>query len=180
MANLGWIHQLKSDWAEAEIDYEKCLSISPGNEFAMKQLIAVLKQLKQLPKAVPYLIRYLQRRPEDVHMRNQLGLIYARQGDFTRAQTEFAQAFAVSPNDSATRTNLGLALSELGRLNEARGHLEAAVTAQNDNGNARMNLGSLLVRMGRIEEARTQFEAALEINPADEEARVQLNRLKPQ
>ena len=176
-ANLGWIHQLNGEWAAAVTEYEKSLSISPGNEFAMAQMIQSLRQLKQVPTAAPYLIRYLQRHPADVNMRNQLGLIYARQGDFARAQAEFAEAVRVSPDDVSSRTNLGLALSELGRLAESRLHLEAAVSAQKDNANARVNLGSLLIRMGLAEEAKKEFEAALSLNPSDEEARAQLNRL---
>jgi Flp pilus assembly protein TadD len=176
-ANLGWIDRLRQDWPAARKHYEDALAISAGYETSMQGLVIVLKQQKQIAQAAPYLQRYLQRRPHDLRMRNELGLIYARAGDLPAAYTEFALAAKIDPDDLPTHTNLGLILSQLGRLAEARPHLEAVVAANGADANARVNLSILLENLGLKDEARRHLEAAVKLNPNDRDAREHLNRL---
>ena len=177
-AQLGWIEQLRGDVDAAQSDYERCLKISPSHESAMHDLVRLLKQRNRFAQALPYLIRYTQHRPGDALMRNQLGLIYARSGDFEKARIEFAQVVKLIPEDWSTHTNLGLALTELGQFEEAQKHLEAVVAAQPANPNAHVNLGSHFARRGMNQEALQQFESALKINPNDQDALSHRERLR--
>ena len=177
LSSMGWIHQQRAELSEAQVLYQRSLALNPGNEYSIRNLVLVLKQQRKTADALPYLLLYTQRRPSDVNMLNQLGLIYARSGDFERARVQFTQAKQAAPNDLPTRTNLGLALSELGKLDEARLNLQMVVDAQPQDANARVNLGMALVRLGRKDEARQQFETAIQINPNDEEAKAQLESI---
>ena len=174
LSSMGWIHQQRAQLDEAQRFFQRSLTLAPGHEFSIRNLVLVLKQQRKTADALPYLLAYTQRQPGDANMLNQLGLIYARSGDFERARIQFAQAKLVAPDDLPTRTNLGLALSELGKLDEARLNLQMVVDAQPTDANARVNLGLVLFRLGLKEATRQQFEAAIQINPNDQEARSQL------
>ncbi len=174
LSSIGWIHQQRAELSEAQNLYQRSLALNPGNEFSIHNLMLVLKQQRKTGDALPYLLAYTQRRPDDAKMLNQLGLIYARSGDFEKAKVQFVRAKQLAPNDLPTRTNLGLALFELGNLDEARLNLQMVVYAQPADANARVNLGLVLFRLGLKEAARQQFEAAIQINPNDEEAKAQL------
>ena len=174
LSSMGWIHQQRAELEEAQRFYQRSLALNPGNEFSIRNLVLVLKHQRKTADALPYLLLYTQRQPRDVNMLNQLGLIYARGGNFEQARLQFAQAKQVAPEGLPTRTNLGLALLELGKLDEARLNLQVVVDAQPKDANARVNLGLVLFRLGVKEAARQQFEAAIQINPNDQEARAQL------
>ena len=177
LSNMAWIHQQRTEPEIAQGLYQRSLELSPGYEFSIHNLVLVLKQQRKVADALPYLLQYTQRRPKDVAMLNQLGLIYARNGDFERARAEFERAKQAAPDDVSTRTNLGLALSELGKFDEARLHLQTVVDAQPQDANARVNLGSVLMRLGRKDDARPHFEAAIQVNPNDVDAKALLESI---
>lgn len=79
-----------------------------------KEAISTLEQLKQLS---PYIAGY--NPMEDVGLAFQLGILYYRDEQYDRAQTEFERAITLSPNYSNARYFLGLIYDKKGEKEKA-------------------------------------------------------------
>lgn len=89
---------------------------------------------------------------------NNLGVSYAKAGDFDRAIGEFRKSIAINANYSSGYNNLGHALACKGELDEAIVNYHKALEIAPDNAAARYNLVDALNRKGRFEEAAREFE----------------------
>jgi tetratricopeptide (TPR) repeat protein len=175
--NVGWIHQCREEWSEAEVYYRRCLSIDGSFQSAIHNLVAVLKKQNRLGNGVELIEVYAQRRPNDAKIQNELGLIYAVRGQMEAAKARFSQAVRVDSNFANARYNLALALAQLGKDQEAESHLRLLLNEYPNHANAHVNLGILLEKSGHLNEARDHYVAALENNPADLETEARLQTL---
>jgi len=173
--NVGWVHEVREDWAQAERFYRKTLTVDPRFTLAIHNLVTVLKKQARLVEAAEMMQAYAEKRPDDGRIQKELGLLHARQGRMEQARDCFARAVRIAPNDVGARNNLALALSQLGQDTEAVDQLEQALALQPTDVNAHVNLGVLLKKSGQLMRARDHFATAIRLNPGDNEAREHLD-----
>ncbi len=109
--------------------------------------------------------RYLSSRGVFVEIENNLGILYARQGDLESALPHFQTALTVSPNHVATLTNIGIVYIMQGRVPEATQAFEKAITTGRNSVKAYVNMGALLWQSGKPVKAIKFLNTALRLVP---------------
>jgi protein O-mannosyl-transferase len=101
---------------------------------------------------------------------NNLGLLYANQGNYQEAMKEYDTALRIHPNPMGDN-NFGSILMEQGRLEEAEAHFRSALRVNPLFPMAYYNLGNLADARGNLAEAVACYQRALELQPRYPEAR---------
>ncbi|HUI08146.1 MAG TPA: tetratricopeptide repeat protein [Verrucomicrobiae bacterium] len=112
--------------------------------------------------------------PNDLLLRNNLGIALTRAGRFQEAIGRYEEAIRLQPQYADAHYNLGIALERSGRLGEAIAQYEQALHLRPDDAEGHYNLGVTLQRMGRVQEALGHYERALQLRPGYAEAHYNL------
>ena len=96
---------------------------------------------------------------------NNLATVFAMQGEFEKAATEFTTAIQLDPNFTEAHQNLAKLLIESGRTPEAIVEYQAALKTKPDSAEIRNDLGVALGSLGRFDEAIAQYRRALQVDP---------------
>jgi tetratricopeptide (TPR) repeat protein len=94
-----------------------------------------------------------------------LAVLYDRQGDYAKAELEYARALKASPRDSDLHNDYGYFLYQQGKWTEAEHSFRKALEANAANQRAQVNLGMTIAQQGRAEEAFGVFNKCL--SPAE-------------
>lgn len=89
-----------------------------------------------------------ERFPQDVEVRNELGILKYAQGDFSGAETAFRGAIAIAPNYASALANLGLSFQARGLFEQAAAKFEAALHVEPGNAEAGFNLAIACAALG--------------------------------
>ncbi len=96
------------------------------------------------------------------------GIAYERLGDFARAEADFRQSLALSPNQPNVLNYLGYSLVDRGeKLEEALDMIQRAVAIRPDSGYIVDSLAWAYFRLGRYREALAPMERAASLEPVD-------------
>ena len=109
-------------------------------------------------------------RPEKEHWRvlYYRGIAYERQKLWDKAEADFRQALALSPDEPLVLNYLGYSMIEKKiNLNEALAMVKKAVELKPNDGYIVDSLGWAYFQLGDFEEAATLIERAVDLNPAD-------------
>ena len=117
-------------------------------------------------EAATGLERVLPQATESFQVHELLGLCYAAQSQFSKAEEQLETAVRLNPNSAEVRTNLAASLAHAGKSGEAIKQLRRAVELEPRNFDANHNLGELYVQVGKLSEAIPFLEAAQGIQPA--------------
>jgi tetratricopeptide (TPR) repeat protein len=112
----------------------------------------------RLEKLLPYAAKSF-----EVH--ELLGLVYAAESHFAKAEEQLEFALRLKPNAADVRTNLAATLAQEGRPELAIEQLRKAVELEPGDYNANHDLGELYIQSGKIAEARPFLEAAHRTQP---------------
>ena len=107
--------------------------------------------------------------PEKEHWRilYYRGIAYERQKLWDKAEADFRQALALSPDEPLVLNYLGYSMIEKKmNLNEALGMVKKAVELKPNDGYIVDSLGWAYFQLGDFEEAATLIERAVDLNPA--------------
>ena len=100
------------------------------------------------------------------------GIAYERQKLWDKAEADFRQALALSPDEPLVLNYLGYSMIEKKiNLNEALGMVKKAVELKPNDGYIVDSLGWAYFQLGDYEEAATLIERAVDLNPADPDYR---------
>ena len=116
----GSVKRVMGDDAEAEICFEKILSLDPGNYSFLLDLADISFRRKEYKEAEERIQSYLIRRPNDREAKLLLGKLYAEMGNRTHAIQVFEELAKADPNDTE-------ALAAAAELHKKAGSLEKAV-----------------------------------------------------
>jgi tetratricopeptide (TPR) repeat protein len=108
--------------------------------------------------------------PEKEHWRllYYRGIAYERQKLWDKAEADFRQALALSPDEPLVLNYLGYSMIEKKmNLSEALGMVKKAVELKPNDGYIVDSLGWAYFQLGDFEEAATLIERAVDLNPAD-------------
>ena len=103
---------------------------------------------------------------------NNLGMAYAKLGNFNKALECFENAISLNPNFHKVWYNKGLVLAILDRYKEAIKCYDKALEINPNYVSAWVNKGNALVELCKYEEAVECYDKALEIDPNNELAKI--------
>jgi Flp pilus assembly protein TadD len=87
-----------------------------------------------LDKALEYIKRAVELRPEDGYIRDSLGWVFYKMGDNERARKELEAALTMAPDDPTLNEHLGDVLRATGSLEKARERYERALALFGEDG----------------------------------------------
>ena len=103
--------------------------------------------------------------PQNVNVRNSLGVCYAQMGKFDEAVAEFTHLIGLEPNDFMSQYNLGCALLSLEREGEAETAFSLAAELEPDNATVYYRLAKLCRQQGRLEQALSHLRRTVDLKP---------------
>jgi Flp pilus assembly protein TadD len=124
-----------------------------------------LYEAGRLQEAVEEFQKALALDPENVNVRNSLGICHAQNGSLEEAVAEFSKAAELTPDDFMPHYNRGCALLGLGREAEAERAFDQAAGLEPDDEGVCFQLAKLYMQQNRLEEAMVHLIRALEIQP---------------
>ena len=104
------------------------------------------------------------RSPDDPRAHNNVGVIYARQGNPREAIEHFERALQLDPNHLRANMNKGSALVALGRDREALDVFDRVIRTDPDNYHAHAQRGLICANLQRHDEALSHFAATLRLD----------------
>jgi Tfp pilus assembly protein PilF len=102
-------------------------------------------------------------------MRNNLGVILARDGDLEGAMNQYQQAIAINPEYAEAHANLGHVLLSAGRFEAARSQLLEVLRLKPSLAMAHADLGVINAAGGNYQEAIVHLSESLRLAPDDAE-----------
>ncbi|MGR3310146.1 MAG: tetratricopeptide repeat protein [Candidatus Brocadiales bacterium] len=152
-------------YGEAEGYLKEMLRLNPSSYLAYSMLARVRFATGQFDDCIEMCKICLQRHPEDVQMRNVLGLVYTRKGDVKAALSEFGEIIDIDDNFAP-------AYIELGRLNLLTGQpkvaselYKKALSINPEAIAAQHGLGNAYTQMGLHNQAIETFNTILKDHP---------------
>ncbi len=106
----------------------RVLELDPDDPYALNYVGYTWAEAGiNLDQALDYVQRAVAALPEDGFVRDSLGWVYYRRGDFDQAVTELARAWALQPEDPTINEHLGDAYRKTGSLTQAAEYYEKAI-----------------------------------------------------
>lgn len=144
-AGLAVVLDLKHAGAEAEEHHRKAVELAPGNASYLNDWGFSLYVRGKYHEAVAALRKAAEIAPAEPRIRNNLGFAYARTGDFTRAE----QQFALAGSSAEAHVNLGFAYETVGNWRQAFDAYSEAVRLDPTSERARENLAWAAKKLDR-------------------------------
>ena len=94
-----------------------------------------------------------------------LGVIFARLGQYDQAIVRYGQALAIDPKEHSIRLNLGIAYYQIEKYQQALGEFDQVVKGRPDNVQARFLLGMCLFETGKLKESAAELEKVYGAQP---------------
>ena len=125
-----------------------------------------LYEAGKYPEAAVQLEKLLKQAPESFEVQELLGIVYASQSRFEKANAYLEAAVHLQPASAAARTNLGTNLVRLGKTELAEQQLKKAIALAPEDYEANHNLGELYAGLNKLPQALGYLEHAQRIDPA--------------
>lgn len=116
-------------------------------------------------QAIEAYARVIERFPDSVEPRINLGALLYEQGKPAEAAEHFRLAVALAPQNPLAHFNLGTALEDLGELQAAARHLSEALRLKPDYADAHYNLARIYEKLNAYLEARHHWRCYLQLDP---------------
>ncbi|VEN75150.1 conserved exported hypothetical protein [Candidatus Desulfarcum epimagneticum] len=97
LANLGWAHYNKKNYAQAVMHYQKALKLAPGFEMALRDLGRTYMAMGKIPQAAAALSKGVRAAPRNAEMAFYLAKALAASGDDEGAARQFDRALRLWP-----------------------------------------------------------------------------------
>jgi len=105
--------------------------------------------------------------PSGQQIHNNLGDVYARQGNMEKAVEEFKTAIAINPNYADAYHNLANTYQQMGQLDLAVENYQTALSINPNLWQSYQNLAAIYFNAGQSDLAEENIKKALEVNPED-------------
>ena len=123
-----------------------------------------LYEAGKYPEAAVALEKLLRQVPGSFEVQELLGVVYASQSQFEKANAHFEAAVHLEPTSAPARTNFGTNLVRLGKTELAEQQFRKAIALAPEDYEANHNLGELYARLNRVSEALPYLEHAQRID----------------
>ncbi len=136
-----------------------------GNPVAsLKVDIKALISQKRIAKATELLLKLIELEPDNDRSYLNLGSMYFRMNDLTRAQKAYSKSHELNPDNVKTSVNLGIVMLKQNRLDRAEYFFSNALNIQPLNVKATLNLASIKIRLNKAHEAELLLRKLLDQN----------------
>ena len=123
-----------------------------------------LYEAGKYPEAAVALEKLLRQVPGSFEVQELLGIVYASESQFEKANAHFEAAVRLEPTSATARTNFGTNLVRLGKTELAEQQFRKAIALAPEVYEANHNLGELYARLNRVSEALPYLEHAQRID----------------
>ncbi|WP_420599326.1 tetratricopeptide repeat protein [Neptuniibacter sp.] len=162
---LGFDCYQRSDFANAEILFQKVLQIEPKS-FDAHHFLGILRlRAEQFSNALPFLKNAVVLRPDDGDANHHLALTLKGLNDVEKALYFFAKALKHKPNLAAAYLGQADVLSQIGRYEEAIQSYQSALKYNAGLIKAHNNLGTVYRKKGCLHDAIESYRAAVNLDP---------------
>jgi tetratricopeptide (TPR) repeat protein len=169
--NLANAYARHFRYKEARIEYEQALRLDPGNNAARLSLAKALLEIGENSAAIPIVLDYLHRVPEDYEGYLVLGQGYRRVGELSKAEEPLRRAIELKPDSYESRYFLGVVLAGTGKAEEAIQQLMAAEKASPGAPGAHYELSVLYAKKKDFERSREESKAFQQARDQGEKVR---------
>jgi serine/threonine-protein kinase len=154
-ASLGGVLESEQNWAGAEAEYRRAITLNPNYSTAHQWYAMLLVKLPgRFNEALPE-IRWAQALdPLSLSVNNDLALVLAISGDYEHAIQQFRNTLELNPGYPWALLGLGSTYAEMGRYQEAVRMLQKALELVPGDAEVLANLAIVHARTGRQDEAR--------------------------
>jgi tetratricopeptide (TPR) repeat protein len=186
---FGYLNYLKTDYDEAEKNFEKALKINPANSFALNNLGAIFLEKKQYALAIERVKSAIQADPKESMFFSNLYKIYQEMGKPDRFAKEYKNTQQQNPEKWGYGKTLARVIRQIAFGFYSKGDLDKAILGFEDmlkiyqeigdvNGQvpALFSLGLLNEEKGDVQKAQNYFTQVLALNPNHIQAR---SKIKP-
>lgn len=161
---LGFDCYQRSDFANAEILFQKVLQIEPKS-FDAHHFLGILRlRTEQFSSALPFLKNAVVLRPNDGDANHHLALALKGLNDPERALSFFSKALEIKPALGPAYLGRADILSDLGRYEEAVQAYKKAIECDKRLLKAHNNLGSVYRKQSKLLEAISCYQAAYNLD----------------
>jgi len=173
--SLGVI-KLKAGANEEALRYfSKAASLNPGFDLTEMNRASALARLGRMDAAISVLRELLRRNPTRLEAQRQLGLLYSRAKDQTRAMETYRAILAQRSGDAEATKFLGIAEVEAELYEQGMKTLRKAIGLGAADALAHNFLGIALANSGQPREAVAAYQTALTIKKDYHQARLNLS-----
>jgi tetratricopeptide (TPR) repeat protein len=186
---FGYLNYLKTDYEEAEKDFEKSIKINPTNGLALNNLGAIFSEKKQYVLAIERVKSAIQADPKESMFFSNLYKIYQEMGKPNRFANEYKNTQQQNPEKWGYGKTLARVIRQRAFGSYSKGDLNNAILGFEDilkiykeiedvNGQvpALFSLGLLNEEKGDVKKAQNYFIQVLAINPNHIQAK---RKIKP-
>jgi superkiller protein 3 len=116
----GYLRYLAGDHAGALAAFQEAIRLNPDSPAALNNVGALLLEGPASDAdPLPYLMRAIEKSPENVLFRDTLGWYYFKKGMFAEATIEIGKAFLYDPKNLEVRVHFATVLEWIGKEKEA-------------------------------------------------------------
>ena len=151
------------------------LEIDPSYQPAYRSLAKLHLSLNENERAIEVLKKALHHTPNDAQLWSDIGLIYARERNFSEAISHMQQAVRMEPENRIYLRNLGFLYARSGRFEDAYEVFRRIMPE----GQARYNIARMLYQLHQDEACLAQLQLALAADPQLAAAQELLEDLQP-
>ena len=168
----GRAAERQENFAKAESAYRQAIALSPHSWHAHNGMGIVLKRRERYEEAkLHYLeaLRYFpgEHNPNGVDIRTNLGALYKRMGDFTRAEQMYRQVLTAHPTNAGANNNMANFYKARGQLDSALVAYQTALTTDSTQVQAHFNLSDLYIKKRQYKDALRHAELAVQLQTTD-------------
>jgi Flp pilus assembly protein TadD len=126
-SNLDLVFKTNTDTDYKIRTYEELLTINP-NRFEVFYNLGILygKEKGDLVKAIPFLKRAVDLKPDNAYALKDLGVAYGMLAKYDSSVIYLGKAIGIDPNDAQNYLNMGISLYNSGKLEEAKPYFQKA------------------------------------------------------
>ncbi len=163
--NLGVLHHMKGEYAEAVASYRDALKADSSFAEAHFGLADAYMALGEAARAESGFLRTLVHDPIHVGALANLGNLYYEKKQYRKALSFYEKARSIEPRDPRVLNGLGLVYGAMGMKQEAIRAFSDAAETDTINVSILLNLGSARADAGQYDLAELQYRRVLELEP---------------
>ena len=170
---MGVAHQALGEWDSAEESFRKALELKPALD-AVAGFADALRRQGRLAEGEPVFRDAIQRWPQNVQVRRDLGLALMNTGRFGEALEQMRVAQQLEPQNAGNFLLGGLAAFQADDMAEAEKDLRKATELDGRSALAWLYLGHVMTRTGRNTDAAESLQTAASLSRDDADIWTQL------
>ncbi|MGB2633596.1 MAG: tetratricopeptide repeat protein [Candidatus Acidiferrum sp.] len=160
---LGALHDKSRDYASAQTEFERAITLDPASNQGYIRLAAVLKERGKTDAAIANYQKALELQPKSAALATMIGNLYLDEGDLGTAQQYYARALEADPNFAIALANTAWVYAQEDKnLDLALGMAQKAKSLMPEVASITDTLGWVMYKRGSYESAVPLLEECVQ------------------